>query len=249
MVDLGPNSRASRRAGSARESWKCEIAAVAVQWSNHGGGSSCRPACETRHRFCAARPTGIAQGIGTAAAKHDDTISFQKTTVEMDERRRKLETSALEKQRGFILEQVAKIGNLSEQLGSKSKGYIEEQRRNINRTRSLTTQLNGSLNQRLETLRQLKLEGLSSQDLVLNAQSSVTDGQIRMANLDVQEHEMQLQDVQRRQTQLEHENRRSDLAMQLMQLDISAQRLLQELTQNQKQRKTTFANWIIQFRP
>jgi HlyD family secretion protein len=58
-----------------------------------------------------------------------------------------------------------------------------------------------------------------------------------MANLDVQEREMQVQDVQRRQTQLEQENRRSDLALQLMQLDISAQRLLQELTQNQKQRE------------
>jgi HlyD family secretion protein len=170
-------------------------------------------------------------------AKREDTVAFQKTTVEMDERRRKLETSAFERQRGYILEQVAKIGNLSEQLGSKSKGYIEEQRRNIDKTRALTNQLNKSLTQRLETLRQLKIEGLSSQDLVLNAQSSVTDGQIRMANLDVQEHEMQLQDVQRRQTQLEHENRRSDLALQLMQLDISAQRLLQELTQNQKQRE------------
>ena len=48
---------------------------------------------------------------------------------------------------------------------------------------------------------------------------------------------MQLQDVQRRQTQLDHESRRSDLALQLMQLDISAQRLVQELTQNQKQRE------------
>jgi HlyD family secretion protein len=170
-------------------------------------------------------------------AKREDAASFQKTSVELDERRRKLETAAFEKQRGFILEQVAKIGDLSEQLGNKSKSYIEEQRRNIEKTRTLTKDLNESLDKRLDTLRQLKLEGLSSQDLVLNAQSSVADSQIRMANLDVQEHEMQLQDVQRRQTQLDHESRRSDLALQLMQLDISAQRLVQELTQNQKQRE------------
>ena len=58
-----------------------------------------------------------------------------------------------------------------------------------------------------------------------------------MANLDVQDHEMELQDVHRRQTQLDHENRRSDLALQLMQLDISAERLLQELIRNQNQRE------------
>lgn len=165
-----------------------------------------------------------------------DTLAYQQTAVALDKRRRELETASFEKQRSFILDQVAKLETLSIELGGKSQGFIEEQRRNIEKSRKLTKQLNDALGKQLDTIRQLKLEGLSSQDLVLNAESNVANSEIRMANLDVQNQEMELQEIQRRQTQLDQESRRSDLALQLMQLDISAQRLYQELTQNQESR-------------
>ena len=170
-------------------------------------------------------------------AKREDTAAFHKTAVELDEQRRTLETAAFEKQRTFILDQVTKLGDLTVQLGDKSQGYIDEQRRNIEKTQRLTQQLNLSLGKQLETIRQLKLEGLSSQDLVLSAETNMADSEIRMANLDVQRQELNMQEIQRRQSQLDQENRRSDLALQLMQLDISAQRLIQELTQNRKNRE------------
>ena len=148
-----------------------------------------------------------------------------------------MESAAFEKQREFILAQVAKLSDLSTQLGNKSEGYIAEQRRNIEKTQRLTRQLNESLGKQLETIRQLRLEGLSSQDLVLNAETNMADSEIRIANLDVQRQELEMQEIRRRQSQLDQENRRSDLALQLMQLDISAQRLIQELTQNRKSRE------------
>jgi HlyD family secretion protein len=46
-----------------------------------------------------------------------------------------------------------------------------------------------------------------------------------------------MRDIEREQTNLEQQNRLSDLALQLMQLDIAAQRLTQELTHNQKNRE------------
>ena len=45
-----------------------------------------------------------------------------------------------------------------------------------------------------------------------------------------------MRDIQREQSHLDNQNRLSDLALQLMQLDIAAQRLAQELTQNQQYR-------------
>lgn len=170
-------------------------------------------------------------------AKRTDTLAFQKTAVEMDEQRRTLETAALEKQRQLILEQVAKLGDLSTQLGDKTKGFIAEQRRNIEKTQQLTGQLNEALNKQLEVIRQLELEGLTSQDLVLSVETNMADSEIRMANLGVQRQELEMQEIQRQQSQLDQENRRADLALQLMQLDISAQRLFQELTQNRKSRE------------
>jgi HlyD family secretion protein len=170
-------------------------------------------------------------------AKREDTASFHTTAVDLDEQRRTLETAAFEKQREFILAQVAKLSDLSTQLGDQSESYIAEQRRNIEKTKELTRQLNESLGKQLETIRQLKLEGLSSQDLVLSAETNMADSEMRMANLDVQRQELEMQEIQRRQSQLDQESRRSDLALQLMQLDISAQRLIQELTQNRKSRE------------
>ena len=170
-------------------------------------------------------------------AKREDTAAFHKTAVDLDEQRRTLESAAFEKQREFILSQVAKLSDLSTQLGNKSEGYIAEQRRNIEKTQRLTRQLNESLGKQLETIRQLRLEGLSSQDLVLNAETNMADSEMRIANLDVQRQELEMQEIQRRQSQLDQENRRSDLALQLMQLDISAQRLIQELTENRKNRE------------
>lgn len=170
-------------------------------------------------------------------AKREDTAAYHKTAVEFDVRRRTLETAAFEKQRAFILDQVAKLSDLTSQLGDKSQKFIDEQRRNIEKTKRLTEQLNNSLELQLETIRQLKLEGLSSQDLVLNAESNMADSEIRMANLDVQRQELEMQEIQRQRSQLDQENRRSDLALQLMQLDISVQRLVQELTQNRESRE------------
>jgi HlyD family secretion protein len=121
---------------------------------------------------------------------------------------------------------VAKLSELSTELGDKSEGFIAEQRRNIEKTQRLTRQLNESLGKQLETIRQLRLEGLSSQDLVLNAETNMADSEMRIANLDVQRQELEMQEIRQRQTQLDQENRRSDLALQLMQLDIAAQRAI-----------------------
>jgi HlyD family secretion protein len=170
-------------------------------------------------------------------AKRENTIAFHKAAVGMDQQRRKLETDSSEKQRQYIVQQIGTLGSLAGLLDQRSKSFVGEQRENLNKTERLTQQLNESLTKRLKTLRELKLEGLSSQDLVLAAETSTTDSELRIANLGVQRQELEMRDIEREQTNLEQQNRLSDLALQLMQLDIAAQRLTQELTHNQKNRE------------
>jgi HlyD family secretion protein len=169
-------------------------------------------------------------------AKKDNLIATHKAAVAMDRRRQKLEVDSSERQRQYIVQQIAKLGQLSGMLDERNKTFVSEQRKNLNKTEQLTVQLNDSLTKRLKTLRELKLEGLSSQDLVLNAETSMTDSELRIANLGVQRQELEMRDIQREQSHLDNQNRLSDLALQLMQLDIAAQRLAQELTQNQQYR-------------
>ncbi len=170
-------------------------------------------------------------------AKREDTLAFHKTAVELDERRVKLETNAYEKQRVFIMEEVKKSGELASRLDDRGEAFISEQRKNLQQATKLTSQLNESLKKRLATLKQLKLEGLSSQDLVLNAESSMTSSELQLANMQVQMQELELSEIQRERSQLEQQNRLADLALELMQLDIASQRLAQEQVQNQEQRK------------
>lgn len=170
-------------------------------------------------------------------ARKADMTQRHGAAVAMDEQRRKLETDSWEEQRVYIVEQIGKLGQLTGQLDDRSKSFMSEQRENLSNTERLTLQLNDSLAKRLQTIRELKLEGLSSQDLVLEAETKMADSEMRIADLDVQRQELEIRNIQREQTQLEQKNRLSDLALQLMQLDIAAQRLSQELTQNQMTRE------------
>lgn len=61
--------------------------------------------------------------------------------------------------------------------------------------------------------------------------------EIRMASLEVQQKELEMSILQRERAQIENENRLSNLALDLMKLDISVQRLLQELEQGSQTRR------------
>ena len=170
-------------------------------------------------------------------AKRQDTGIFQKALIEADQRRKQLESESFEKQRNFIMAETEKSGALSARLADRGETFSVEQRKNLEKTQRLTLQLNQGIKKQVDTLKALKLEGLSSQDVVLGAETSLADSDIRIANLEVQRHELELSEIQREQSVLEQQNRLSDLTLRLMQLDIGIQRLTQELMQNQNNRE------------
>jgi HlyD family secretion protein len=164
--------------------------------------------------------------------KMEDALAFHRTAAALDQRRRDLETASYEKQRQFISEQIDKTTDLAKRLNERGDQFSKQQTLNLARTKQLTESLNASLKDRLAVIQQLRVEGLSSQDLVLSAEGGLAESEVRLANLEVQLQELQLNEIQRERSQLEQQNRLSDLALQLMQLDIAAQRLEQELTHN-----------------
>jgi HlyD family secretion protein len=170
-------------------------------------------------------------------AKRVDTVRFQKAASEADERRKELEFDAFEKQQRFIAAEIEKTGALASRLAERAERFTLEQRRNLDKTQQLILQLNQGIKKQLETLNSLKSEGLSSQDVVLGAETNLADSDIRIADLEVQRHELELSDIEREQAILDQQNRLSDLALRLMQLDIGMQRLAQELMQNQVNRE------------
>lgn len=169
--------------------------------------------------------------------RREERAAFHKVAATLDRQREQLETNSYAQQRAFILDEIEKAGGIAERLYQQSLEFTEEQRRNLATTRELTNGLNKSLRDRLNTIRTLRLEGLTSQDLVLDAESSLMNSELRAASLDVQVRELELSRIESERSRLEQQNRLSDLKLQLLQLDIASQRLQQELLNNQENRE------------
>lgn len=169
--------------------------------------------------------------------KRENTLAFHKSAVELDTKKRFLELESFEKQRAFIASEVEKSTALALRVVEKETSFSEEQKRNIEKTKKLTLQLNSTLKKQLETIHALRLEGLSSQQLVVGAESSMADSEIRLANLDVQQKELEMSALQRERSQIDNQNRLADLSLDLMKLDISVQRLQQEMELTQQTRR------------
>ncbi len=169
--------------------------------------------------------------------RRKERVAFHKVAATLDKQRQELETNSYKQQRAFILEEIKESGGISEELYEQSNEFAEEQRRNLTTTKELTSGLNKSLRNRLDTIKTLRFEGLTSQDLVLDAESNLMDSELRAANVDVQFKELELARIQSERSRLEQQNRLSDLKLQLLQLDIASQRLEQELLNNRENRE------------
>ena len=173
----------------------------------------------------------IRKELDQLKTKRETTLVFQKSAAELDVKRRELELQSFEKQRSFIAAEVEKSTALSVRVIEKESSFSAEQKKNIEKTKKLTTLLNVTLQKQLNTIQSLRAEGLSTQDLVVGAESNMADSEIRLANLEVQQKELEMGELQRERAQINNENRLADLALDLMKLDISVQRLQQELEQ------------------
>ncbi|HUP79990.1 MAG TPA: NHLP bacteriocin system secretion protein, partial [Pirellula sp.] len=123
----------------------------------------------------------------------------------------------------------------------KESSFTAEQRLNIEKTKKLSLQLNSSLQKQMQTIQSLRLEGLSTQELVVGAESNMADSEIRLANLEVQQKELEMSELQRERAQIDNQNRLSDLSLDLMKLDISIQRLQQDVEHNAQTRRNEMA--------
>lgn len=170
-------------------------------------------------------------------AKRETTLVFHKSATELADKRRELEMQSFEKQRLFIAAEVEKSTALSARVIEKETSFSAEQKKNLEKTKKLTNQLNLTLQKQLRTIQELRSEGLSTQDLVVGAESNMADSEIRMASLEVQQKELEMGVLQRERAQMDNENRLSNLSLDLMKLDISVQRLHQELEQGSQTRR------------
>jgi len=164
-----------------------------------------------------------------AEAKRDELVAADAASDKLDALRRELEQQSNDAQRKRISQEITKLLAMAQAIVEKDKTYRAAQRRNLERTKSLSQQLHNSLEKHFQQVKQLKAEGLTAGPLVLSTERDFTESQLRLASIEVQLRELDLREIQGDEKFLEQQNRISDLQLQLKELDVKEQRLRQQI--------------------
>ncbi len=154
----------------------------------------------------------------------------------LEEGRLQLEKKATTIETRFIDDDIRKTKEVADEILKSNQTYTDTQRKNLDRTRELTSSLHTQMERHYAEVKALKQEGLMSGKTLLQAQSDYTDSQLRLANIDVQMRELDLKDIQSKENYLRQENRISDLTLKARELEIKEQRLRQELLESRTRR-------------
>lgn len=143
-------------------------------------------------------------------------------------RRADLQIEAIERKRRLLEARIESSTRMAEAQKSKNERYITNQRQKIERLKGASQALGVALNQRLESYQQLRREGLSSDDALLQARQSFIDNQVRAAELELQIQEIELKQIDAENKYLERMDAVADLRFQLQELDIRLAEIKQQ---------------------
>ncbi|MBS0261387.1 MAG: NHLP bacteriocin system secretion protein, partial [Planctomycetes bacterium] len=180
----------------------------------------------------------LQQQLEQAEDKLNELRAFDKTARRLDIERLELEDQALQKQIDFINKEIERSRGLAEKTDKEARTSIDKQSRNLQRAEKLLSELRDSLTNRVKTIRQLRADGLTSEDSVLSARSAEMESQLKVANIEVQLQDLVLLDIRREQTELQTQSRLADLQLQLLQLPIKKMQIETQIMQSQQTRKS-----------
>ena len=180
---------------------------------------------------------GLEQQLIQERARLAEVLRQNAAETQMDEQHAELERKAIDNQRELVLTEIRKSNELAQRVRQETRKYTDRQRENLESTRKMTSNLAAGLRKRQDALHQLRREGLSADDVVLQSESDVMANELRKANLDVQAQELALKDLEHEQTELQRQGRQADLELKLLELKMQEQRLDQELLHNRWMRE------------
>lgn len=154
-----------------------------------------------------------------------------------DDERVRMERIALQEQRKFVADEIKASENLANKARDRNREFVDEQMKTLEKTRELTVKLNQALREKVATIKSLRDQGLTSDDLVLDAESSFADSELRVANVAVDVLGTDLRKLENEQSQLQHQNRVADLQLKILELSIAEKRLMQELAAKKNERE------------
>ena len=176
--------------------------------------------------------------VKRAELRRTTMIAHHKRHEELDAKRETKELDSIRKKRAFIAEQMAKEKELNKELVVKEGEFTTEQRENLAKSKAMAMKLNESLKSRVETIKRLLKEGLSSGEAVLNVETSFMDSETKLIDIQVQIKQLEMQDLEGKRKDNEFSSRMTDLELQRLELDLQETKLIQELLANRITRES-----------
>ncbi|BAY09147.1 NHLP bacteriocin system secretion protein [Calothrix sp. NIES-2098] len=143
-----------------------------------------------------------------------------------------LELKAIAQQRSGLQQRLSESQSLSPIIRDKDLGAIAQQRTNLQERWQEAKALAPTLRDRLERRKALKAEGAISADQVLEAQQTYLDSIAKIANIESQLKQLDINQVQAEKSYRENLSQITDIQTQLKQLDAKEKTLSEQNFQN-----------------
>ncbi|MCP5157278.1 MAG: NHLP bacteriocin system secretion protein [Ectothiorhodospiraceae bacterium] len=170
----------------------------------------------------------LAQQLEQERVRLTETRSRNTQTSAMAGQRLKLQREGIERKRALLRDRIASLQSSADTQRQRSERYVAEQRANVMQTRKVQETVGKALEERYRSYLELKKEGLSSQDVVLDARQRVLDNQLQRADLDLQIQQIELRRLEAEERYQQQMDQVEELRAQLQDLDIEEAQLAQQ---------------------
>jgi HlyD family secretion protein len=179
----------------------------------------------------------INKEIALAGAKLTDLVDLDKATSALERERWESEQKTATNQTNLLNDEIQKSRALADSLLTKSTGFNAQQRVNLDKSKQVSQRLFAAFQERFEAAKGLRRDGAISIDGLLESETKLRDIELTVASHDVKVSELAVLEIESATEFQRQQNRIADLALKQQEIDISQQRLRQELLEKKSARE------------
>lgn len=184
----------------------------------------------------------LAEKLRAAQAQLAELLSTDEVVSGLTDSRQSLELDSIEARREQLSNRIATTKDSAARQLSSAQNFSKSQIVQTQETLKTQRSLQANLRERYQTFLQLQSEGLSSNEVVLNAKQRLIDNEIRISELELRIQEISMSGVRADETFQKQMEQVADLEAQLQELEISASKINQAALESNSDREIRIQN-------
>ena len=148
--------------------------------------------------------------------------------VPLRDKKTDLEKQANERERRILRERIDSVLRTAESQKAKNEVYFKKQQESLQQLREVKLTLDKHFKERYDNFESLRKDGIVSNDAALNARQDYINNQVQIADVELQIHESELQQLRAEESYQQQLDSVANLQTQLRDLEIKAQEIDQQ---------------------